>query len=139
MLQKNHPDFKDPLFCCYVRNQDAFPEQDSFIADCQCYYNLEIMTVQNDIKAGLETILKRKPHLKACLMGTRRTDPHSSNLQSFQVIFVTYKTSFASNTFLDDRSRLATDTSSVSSARLALYLYLGLFAVFQCALLQSVR
>lgn len=85
VLRKNYPDHKNPLLCWYVRSADAFPEQDLFISQCKQYYNLEVMTVQSDIKEALSLVLKRRPNMKACLMGTRRTDPYSSNLEIFQV------------------------------------------------------
>lgn len=48
------------------------------------------MTVHDDIKKGLETVLKKYPNLKACLMGTRRTDPYSNSLKTFQVSTCTF-------------------------------------------------
>lgn len=89
VLQKNYPGVKNPL-CMYVRSEFAFPEQDAFIQHCQNYYNLEVIATQSYIKEGLKTILEKKPNLKACLMGTRRTDPFSATLNTFQVSSIYY-------------------------------------------------
>lgn len=69
----------------YVQNQDVFPEQDKFVEQCKIYYNLEVFTLSLGIKEALEKVLQTKPNLKACFMGTRHTDPYSSNLNIFQV------------------------------------------------------
>lgn len=74
----------------YVRSEFAFPEQDEFILQCQNYYNLKIIANHTYIKEGLRDVLERKPNLKACLMGTRRTDPYSENLNCFQVVFSSF-------------------------------------------------
>lgn len=86
VLQRKYPNTRHVPLCMYVRSEFAFPEQDDFILECQCYYNLQVVATHNNIKEGLETVLEKNPHLKACLMGTRRTDPYSNNLQTFQVI-----------------------------------------------------
>lgn len=86
VLQKQYPGAKNPL-CMYVRSEFAFPEQDAFIKECQNYYNLEVIAIHSHIKDGLKNILEKRPNLKACLMGTRRTDPFSDALSAFQVVF----------------------------------------------------
>lgn len=91
VLQKNYPNAENPL-CMYVRSEYAFPEQDAFILECQNYYNLKIITINTYIKEGLQNILEIKPNLKACLMGTRRTDPYSDGLKTFQVIKFKFET-----------------------------------------------
>jgi len=37
------------------------------------------------IKESLAFVLESKPNMKACLMGTRRTDPYCEHLHSFQM------------------------------------------------------
>lgn len=85
VLNVIYPNCKSPIVCLYVKSEDAFPEQDKFISQCQTYYNLEVITVTQSIKEALNKILLMKPNLKACFMGTRRTDPYSNNLKLFQV------------------------------------------------------
>lgn len=85
VLKKNYPDYKEKVFCVYVENPHPFPELNNFIEQCEWYYNLNILKLTKNIKESLAIVLKTKPYMKACLMGTRRTDPFSENLQSFQV------------------------------------------------------
>nr|CAD7567658.1 unnamed protein product [Timema californicum] len=48
-------------------------------------YELNLVTIPGPIKGALQKLLKEKPHLKAVLMGTRRTDPYSECLKHFQM------------------------------------------------------
>jgi FAD synthetase len=48
-------------------------------------YNLELKKVPGPIKRALGAVLAERRELKAVLMGTRRTDPYSETLSSFQV------------------------------------------------------
>ncbi|CAG9827745.1 unnamed protein product [Diabrotica balteata] len=84
-LQVNYPDYKKQMFCLYVQGKEPFPEQEEFISLCQIYYNLDIMVVRGGIKDALQEVLTTKPNLKACFMGTRRTDPHSGDLEDMQM------------------------------------------------------
>ncbi|GCC42077.1 hypothetical protein chiPu_0026057, partial [Chiloscyllium punctatum] len=43
-------------------------------------YQLQIYTVCGDIKEALTDLKTQQPHIKAVLMGTRRTDPYSRTL-----------------------------------------------------------
>ncbi|KAJ8919830.1 hypothetical protein NQ315_006359 [Exocentrus adspersus] len=85
VLKIKYPSYKNPIVCLYVQSENAFPEQDQFISQCQTYFNLEVITVVQSIKQALGKILAMKPNLKACFMGTRRTDPYSSDLKVFQM------------------------------------------------------
>lgn len=85
ILKLKYQHYKKPIICLYVKSQETFPEQDLFISQCQTYYNLDIMVVTMGIKEALTHILTVNPNLKACLMGTRRTDPYSENLVEFQM------------------------------------------------------
>ncbi|KZS19382.1 FAD synthase [Daphnia magna] len=48
-------------------------------------YDLELWTVPGPVRSGLKMALNEHPEIKAILMGTRRSDPHSANLQAFQM------------------------------------------------------
>lgn len=85
VLHKRFKNHKEPLLCLYIENHDPFPEIDVFIKNIVSYYDLNILTMKSSIKESLEVLSKNKPHIKACLMGTRRTDPYSQNLNTFQV------------------------------------------------------
>ncbi|XP_050504905.1 FAD synthase isoform X1 [Diabrotica virgifera virgifera] len=84
-LQVNYPDYKKQIFCLYVQGKEPFPEQEEFISLCQIYYNLDIMVVKSGIKDALQEVLTTRPNLKACFMGTRRTDPYSEHLDDMQL------------------------------------------------------
>lgn len=84
-------DYQKPIFCLYVRDNDTFPEQDKFVAQCQVFYNLDILTLPLGMKEALSEFLKRKPNMKASFLGTRRTDPYSETLNTFQVSFCQYQ------------------------------------------------
>ena len=62
-----------------------FPEVDKFVTDTVNKYKLNVVIAFGPIKEALTELHKRIPEIKAIFMGTRRTDPHSENLQEFQV------------------------------------------------------
>ncbi|XP_032792373.2 FAD synthase isoform X3 [Daphnia magna] len=73
------------LRALYIRGQDPFPEMEQFIEDTRQRYDLELWTVPGPVRSGLKMALNEHPEIKAILMGTRRSDPHSANLQAFQM------------------------------------------------------
>ena len=85
VLIKLYPNYKKPIFTMYVQSKNPFPELEIFIQQCKAYYNLDVITISADIKTALGCVLKDRPYLKACLMGTRRSDPFSQELSPFQV------------------------------------------------------
>lgn len=87
-MKTKYPNHTTPIFCLYVQSEDVFPEQDDFIYQCKLYYDLKIMSVKSDIKDALRRTLDEYPNYKACLMGTRRTDPYCGNLSTFQVLVI---------------------------------------------------
>ncbi|VEN33904.1 unnamed protein product, partial [Callosobruchus maculatus] len=84
VLKLKYPDFKGKIFCSYVKTSNIFPEQTKFIEYCKVYFNLQIEESTRPMKEHLEHILNIRPNLKACLMGTRRTDPYSAHLEIFE-------------------------------------------------------
>lgn len=85
VLKRNYIEYNTPVLCMYVKSKMPFDEIDKFIADMQEFYGLEVITIDSCIKEALTNILNERPNLKACLMGTRRTDPFSQNLQHFKM------------------------------------------------------
>lgn len=85
VIHKNYPKSAKKLFCLYVKSDNAFKEQDEFIEQCMVFFNLQVMSVTGNIKDALRITINKKPNLKACFMGTRRTDPYCAHLNSFQV------------------------------------------------------
>ncbi|XP_065160034.1 uncharacterized protein [Atheta coriaria] len=84
ILRTYYSNFNRPVFCMYVQSKKPFPQVTAFIDKLKKYYNLDVHTLTLGIKDGLAAILQDKPNLKACLMGTRRSDPFSANLRHFQ-------------------------------------------------------
>ena len=48
-----------------------------------CRYGLELIQVSGSIQHALSQLKSSHPQLKAVCMGTRHTDPYSSNLEPF--------------------------------------------------------
>ena len=48
-----------------------------------CRYGLELIQVSGSIQHALSQLKSSHPQLKAVCMGTRHTDPYSSNLEAF--------------------------------------------------------
>lgn len=74
-----------PLHCLYVQPKQPFDELEDFIKLCEKEYHIKIDTIKGNIKNVLEKVCDENPSLKACIMGSRRTDPYCANLKSFHV------------------------------------------------------
>ncbi|KAF4697693.1 3'-phosphoadenosine 5'-phosphosulfate sulfotransferase [Perkinsus olseni] len=74
-----------PLKTLYIADpkNDTFEEVESFIADMQKIYNLDIMRVVGGVKVGLERVKEEHPEVKAIFMGSRSTDPYCGDLVPF--------------------------------------------------------
>ncbi|XP_052889635.1 FAD synthase-like [Anopheles moucheti] len=70
--------------CIYVRPLNPFSEIEEFVEQCRQHYGITISTVDGGIKAALEVICQDDPQLKACIMGSRRSDPHCERLAPLQ-------------------------------------------------------
>ncbi|XP_028161344.1 probable FAD synthase [Ostrinia furnacalis] len=69
----------------YFRTKDPFVEIEEFVNEMQRRYGVTLMVTEvGEMKATLQRILDRDGQLKACLMGTRRTDPYSQDLRFMQ-------------------------------------------------------
>lgn len=89
------------LKALYIRRGQPFPEVELFIKDCRNRYNIELITITGRIKDALGELKVKDPCLKAVLMGTRRTDPHSSDLQNFSQTDVGWPEFMRVNPMLD--------------------------------------
>ncbi|POW08927.1 hypothetical protein PSHT_01795 [Puccinia striiformis] len=67
----------------YIRCQSPFTEVDEFVNDCEEIYNIDLMTMNNDLKNGLSVFLAERPSIQAILIGTRATDPNGGSLTDF--------------------------------------------------------
>ncbi|XP_055638790.1 FAD synthase-like [Toxorhynchites rutilus septentrionalis] len=72
------------LNCIYVRPTEPFQEIDEFVDKCEQHYNTEIRVMQGAIKEVLQRICHENPSIRACIMGSRRTDPFCEKLSSIQ-------------------------------------------------------
>uniref|UniRef100_A0A182NQI2 FAD synthase n=1 Tax=Anopheles dirus TaxID=7168 RepID=A0A182NQI2_9DIPT len=70
--------------CIYVRPLHPFSEIEEFVELCREHYGITISTVDGGIKSALELICAEDRHIKACIMGSRRTDPYCERLVAFQ-------------------------------------------------------
>lgn len=73
------------LQCWYMEPEDeAFEEIEQFVISCQTLYNIKINRIRGKIKDVLGIICKEHPKIKACIMGSRRTDPYCGTMKAFQ-------------------------------------------------------
>ncbi|XP_065093411.1 FAD synthase-like isoform X3 [Ochlerotatus camptorhynchus] len=72
------------LKCVYMQPKEPFEEVEEFIDHCRRYYNIKIRSMRGDIRTILNKICEEDHKIKACLMGSRQTDPYCENLKSMQ-------------------------------------------------------
>lgn len=82
-LQETNQSVED-LQCWYIEPEsDALDEVEEFVDACESYYNIRIRRVQGKIKNALQKICETSPRTRACIMGSRRTDPYCGHLETF--------------------------------------------------------
>lgn len=79
--EKCNPDTK--INALYIRYDSPFPEAEEFIQETTKRYNLNLITVQGNIKSALQGLKTTHPKIKAILLGTRRHDPFTERLRTF--------------------------------------------------------
>lgn len=89
LYSKKYPDRS--LLCLYIQSNDPFDEIEVFVKSCADRYNITVEVVNGDTKTALAEICRQRSHLKACVMGCRRTDPYCGNLNALQVKSVNHK------------------------------------------------
>ncbi|XP_029052450.1 FAD synthase-like isoform X3 [Osmia bicornis bicornis] len=70
------------LLCLYV-TAEPFPEVDYFVEKAAQYYNLELIKKKSPMQEALRSLLNTRTNLKASLMGMRKGDPGSENVEAF--------------------------------------------------------
>ncbi|CAH0407593.1 unnamed protein product [Chilo suppressalis] len=86
VLLENHrkEDVQNKFKVVYIRNNQPFREIEDFVKEIQAHYGITLSVAEGELKSTLKNILERDGTLKACLMGTRRTDPYSKDLNFMQ-------------------------------------------------------
>lgn len=69
----------------YVSIKDPFLEVDHFVASSAEEYGLDVVKIQKPMKEAFGEYLVEHPTVRAILVGTRRNDPHGSELSYFDV------------------------------------------------------
>ena len=71
------------LGALYIRYNSPFPQAEEFVSETTKRYNLNLITMNGNIKDALETLKETQPSIKAILLGTRTYDPFSDALRTF--------------------------------------------------------
>ena len=67
----------------YIKKGTTFKEAEDFIDNVKKKHNLNLITIKGDMKTALQSLKTLCPSIKACLLGTRRHDPHSATLRAY--------------------------------------------------------
>lgn len=88
LIARKFPDdsLRRQIQCWYIEpdSEPSLEEVDAFVGQCEKNYRITIHRIKGRIKDALEVICSTNPRLKACIMGSRRTDPYCEKLESFQ-------------------------------------------------------
>lgn len=82
-LQKNGKSGSDIVYI-YVQPAEPFEEVEEFVRSCEGHYGITMQIHRGSLKVTLDRVLRERKELKACILGSRRTDPYCGELQSFQ-------------------------------------------------------
>ncbi|KAJ0180098.1 hypothetical protein K1T71_004689 [Dendrolimus kikuchii] len=80
----NRDNVAEDLKVVYIRTKGPFREIESFVKQIEEHYGITLVVTEGEMKLTLQRLLNDDGRLKACLMGTRRTDPYSENLNFMQ-------------------------------------------------------
>lgn len=69
----------------YILSPHPFPEVDTFVATSSSHYHLKLSRYASPMKEAFTQYLQDHTHVKAILVGTRRTDPHGADLTHFDM------------------------------------------------------
>ncbi|XP_071955026.1 FAD synthase-like isoform X2 [Antedon mediterranea] len=84
VVQKKYGDnIPGNLQALYIEGKPTFKQQEMFITETFSRYNLKPVIIHGRIKDGLKEMQISHPHVKAVIMGTRRSDPFSEHLEAF--------------------------------------------------------
>ncbi|XP_050684195.1 FAD synthase-like isoform X2 [Leptidea sinapis] len=77
-------DIAKRLKVVYMRTKGPFREIERFIKEIEAHYGIQLSVTEGEMKMALANVLEEDKRLRACLLGTRRTDPYSETLQFLQ-------------------------------------------------------
>lgn len=78
-----HQSLQRPLQAIYIVSRDPFAEVEEFVTSSAKDYHLQLHRYALSMRPALDAYLADEKDVKAILMGTRRTDPHSEDLGHF--------------------------------------------------------
>jgi FAD synthetase len=73
----------EPIQCVYIQAPHPFTEVETFVTSSVATYSLSLDSYAKPMKAAFANYLHDKPSVKAIFVGTRRTDPHGTDLTYF--------------------------------------------------------
>ncbi len=79
----SHLNEKPLLRALFIRNKPQFETVLKFIDECVERYDLDLIRIDGPIKESLFQLKSSHPEIECVIMGTRSTDPYSSNLNDF--------------------------------------------------------
>ncbi|GFS55781.1 FAD synthase [Trichonephila inaurata madagascariensis] len=79
-VQKKNPKDWNNVLILYVKTGETFEEVDKFIESSVKTYNLNLVTINGNLKDSFQIFLQKYPKVKAVFMGSRRGDPGIENL-----------------------------------------------------------
>jgi FAD synthetase len=85
VLYKKYPHLnkKALLRALFIHNKPQFDNVLQFIDECVTRYDLDLIQIDGRIKDALNQLKSTHPEIQCVIMGTRLTDPHSSDLNDF--------------------------------------------------------
>ncbi|XP_069949334.1 FAD synthase isoform X2 [Cherax quadricarinatus] len=81
MMLRNFPNTK--LQAVYITENKVFPQVTEFVQQSINRYDLDCEVIPGPMKGALCQLLKKRPKIKAVIMGTRCSDPYSDTLEFF--------------------------------------------------------
>ncbi|KAA8570751.1 hypothetical protein EYC84_000146 [Monilinia fructicola] len=79
------PPLPPKLPSVYILSPHPFPEVDDFVATSSAHYHLSLSRYASPMKQAFAQYLDEHKHIRAILVGTRRTDPHGADLTHFDM------------------------------------------------------
>jgi len=79
----SHLNKKPSIRSLFIHNKPQFDIVLKFVDECVKYYNIDLIQIDGRIKDALNHLKISHPEIQCVIMGTRLTDPYSSNLKDF--------------------------------------------------------